>query len=113
MVGKLKKINYKFIRKSSLFVVDSIIVNMCFALNACKTFIPFFIAKIDPYLEASMGAPSQRTQRTQVIAGTCNPRWNSSMQFFVRNANEDVLCLTVFDKDYFAPNGNITFRNLF
>ena len=53
-----------------------------------------------------MGAPSQRTQRTQVITGTCNPRWNSSMQFFVRNLNEDVLCLTVFDKDYFAPNGN-------
>ena len=53
-----------------------------------------------------MGAPSQRTQRTQVIPGTCNPRWNSSMQFFVRNLNEDVLCLTVFDKDYFAPNGN-------
>ena len=44
-----------------------------------------------------MGAPYQRTQRTQVIPGTCNPRWNSSMQFFVRNANEDVLCLTVFD----------------
>ena len=62
-------------------------------------------AKIDPYLEASMGAPSQRTQRTQVIPGTCNPRWNSSMQFFVRNASEDVLCLTVYDKDYFAPNG--------
>ena len=66
----------------------------------------FFLAKIDPYLEASMGAPSQRTQRTKVIPGTCNPRWNSSMQFFVRNLNEDVLCLTVFDKDYFAPNGN-------
>ena len=63
------------------------------------------LAKIDPYLEASMGAPSQRTQRTQVIQGTCNPRWNSSMQFFVRNASEDVLCLTVYDKDYFAPNG--------
>ena len=54
-----------------------------------------------------MGAPSQRTQRTQVIPGTCNPRWNSSMQFFVRNANEDVLCLTVFDKDYFSPNGKL------
>ena len=65
------------------------------------------LAKIDPYLEASMGAPYQRTQRTQVIPGTCNPRWNSSMQFFVRNANEDVLCLTVFDKDYFAPNGRL------
>ena len=58
-----------------------------------------------------MGAPSQRTQRTQVIAGTCNPRWNSSMQFFVRNANEDVLCLTVFDKDYFAPNGRLKENN--
>ena len=54
-----------------------------------------------------MGAPSQRTQRTQVIPGTCHPRWNTSMQFFVRNANEDVLCLTVFDKDYFAPNGKL------
>ena len=70
-------------------------------------------AKIDPYLEASLGAPSQRTQRTQVIPGTCNPRWNSSMQFFVRNASEDVLCLTVYDKDYFAPNGKSKYRKCF
>ena len=28
------------------------------------------------------------------------------MQFFIKDPEEDVLCLTVFDKDYFSPNGN-------
>ena len=43
--------------------------------------------------------------KTSVIANTCNPKWNANMQFFIQNPNEDVLCITVFDKDYFSPNG--------
>ena len=59
------------------------------------------LGKIDPYCEVSMGA---QEDKTNVISNTCNPKWNSNMQFFVKHPEEDVLCITVFDKDYFAPN---------
>ena len=44
--------------------------------------------------------------KTKVIANTLNPRWNASMQFLVKNLHEDVLCISVFDRDLFSPNGN-------
>ena len=53
------------------------------------------------YCEASMGS---QEQKTAVVAG-CNPHWNSSMQFLIRDLQEDILCLTVFDRDFFSPNG--------
>jgi len=52
------------------------------------------------YCEASMGS---QEQKTAVVAG-CNPHWNSSMQFLIRDLQEDILCLTVFDRDFFSPN---------
>ena len=27
------------------------------------------------------------------------------MQFLVKDLNQDVLCITVLDRDYFSPNG--------
>ena len=51
-------------------------------------------------------------QKTGVISSTCNPKWNKNMQFFIMDPSQDVLCLTVFDKDYFAPNGKGTFKIL-
>lgn len=44
--------------------------------------------------------------RTKVYPGSCDPKWNSSMQFLVKDVREDVLCITVFDQGYFSPNGN-------
>ena len=58
--------------------------------------------KIDPYCEVSMGV---QENKTPVISSTCNPKWNSNMQFFIKDPKQDVLCVTVFDKDYFSPNG--------
>jgi len=57
--------------------------------------------KVDPYCEVSMG---YQEHRTGVINSTCNPKWNSNMQFFIKDPDQDVLCITVFDKDYFSPN---------
>ena len=37
------------------------------------------------------------------IAGS-NPHWNTSMQFLIKDVNQDILCLTVFDRDYFSPD---------
>ena len=38
------------------------------------------------------------------VTGT-NPHWNTSMQFLIRDVEQDILCLTVYDRDFFAPDG--------
>jgi len=57
--------------------------------------------KSDPYCEVTIGS---QEHRTKVVPGTLNPKWNDSMQFIVKDLNQDVLCITVFDRDYFSPN---------
>ncbi|ODM95301.1 Intersectin-2 [Orchesella cincta] len=57
--------------------------------------------KSDPYCEVSLGS---EIKRTRVIRATLNPKWNDSMQFSVKDLHEDILCVTVYDRDYFAPN---------
>ena len=58
--------------------------------------------KSDPYCEITMGA---QEHKTKVITNTLNPKWNASMQFTIRDLHEDVLCITVYDRDLFTPNG--------
>jgi len=58
--------------------------------------------KSDPYCEITMGA---QEHKTKVIPNTLNPKWNASMQFTIRDLHEDVLCITVYDRDLFTPNG--------
>jgi len=55
---------------------------------------------IHAYCEASMGS---QEQKTAVVTG-CNPHWNASMQFLIKDVTQDILCLTVFDRDFFSPN---------
>ncbi|XP_077977214.1 intersectin-1-like isoform X2 [Glandiceps talaboti] len=55
----------------------------------------------DPYCEVSMGV---QEHKTKIIQNCLNPKWNSSMQFIVRDPDQDVLCITVFDRDFFSPN---------
>lgn len=57
--------------------------------------------KSDPYCEVSMGV---QEHKTKVIQATLNPRWNASMQFTIKDLEQDVLCITVFDRDLFSPN---------
>ena len=69
---------------------------------------------VHAYCEASIGS---QEQKTAVVAGSlnplfssmsclpgCNPHWNASMQFLVKDLQQDILCLTVFDRDFFSPN---------
>ena len=69
---------------------------------------------VHAYCEASIGS---QEQKTAVVAGFlnppllimfglpgCNPHWNASMQFLVKDLQQDILCLTVFDRDFFSPN---------
>lgn len=44
-------------------------------------------------------------ERTPVVPGTNCPMWDTSMQFLVKDLHEDTLCITVFDKGYYTPDG--------
>ena len=58
--------------------------------------------KSDPYCEVTMGA---QEHKTKVLNNTLNPKWNHSMQFTIRDPQQDTLCITVYDRDLFTPNG--------
>ena len=49
-----------------------------------------------------MGSQSYTTRTLQ---DTLNPKWNFNCQFFIKDLYQDVLCLTVFDRDQFSPDG--------
>lgn len=40
-----------------------------------------------------------------VVQDTLNPKWNSNCQFFIKDLEQDVLCVTVFERDQFSPDG--------
>ena len=66
--------------------------------------------KSDAYCEITMGA---QEHKTKVIPNTVNPKWNASMQFTIRDLHEDVLCITVYDRDLFTPNGQYMYAHCF
>uniref|UniRef100_A0A8C5NZP9 Intersectin 2 n=1 Tax=Jaculus jaculus TaxID=51337 RepID=A0A8C5NZP9_JACJA len=65
-------------------------------LKACKP-----NGKSNPYCEISMGSQSFTTRTLQ---DTLNPKWNFNCQFFIKDLYQDVLCLTMFDRDQFSPD---------
>lgn len=42
---------------------------------------------------------------TKTMQDTLNPKWNSTCQFFIRDLEQEVLCITVFERDQFSPDG--------
>ncbi|XP_057373684.1 intersectin-1-like isoform X2 [Daphnia carinata] len=57
--------------------------------------------KSDTFCEVYLGS---QEHRTKVVPKSLNPKWNASMQFLVKDLQQDVLCITVLDRDYFSPN---------
>ncbi|XP_072018783.1 intersectin-1-like isoform X2 [Amphiura filiformis] len=55
----------------------------------------------DPYCEVRMGS---QEHKTRVVQDNLNPVWDASMQFTVKDLEQDVLCITVYDRDLFSPN---------
>ncbi|XP_015921274.2 intersectin-1 isoform X1 [Parasteatoda tepidariorum] len=93
-----KNLNHqKTLRSQAIQGVGRLLVVVVEGINlkACSN------GQSNPYCEVSMGS---QEQKTKVIPNTLNPRWNASMQFLVKNLNEDVLCISVFDRDLFSPN---------
>lgn len=58
--------------------------------------------KSNPYCEVTMGS---QCHITKTIQDTLNPKWNSNCQFFIRDLEQEVLCITVFERDQFSPDG--------
>uniref|UniRef100_A0A665UYZ6 Intersectin 2b n=1 Tax=Echeneis naucrates TaxID=173247 RepID=A0A665UYZ6_ECHNA len=52
--------------------------------------------KSNPYCEVTMGAQIF-TSRT--INDTLNPKWNFNCQFHIKDLYQDVLCITIFERD--------------
>ena len=72
--------------------------------NTSNCFALLVAGKSDPYCEVSMGS---QEHRTRVVNNTLNPKWNASMQFTIRDLHQDVLCITVYDRDLYSPNGKV------
>uniref|UniRef100_A0AAV2KEG3 Uncharacterized protein n=2 Tax=Knipowitschia caucasica TaxID=637954 RepID=A0AAV2KEG3_KNICA len=65
-------------------------------LKACKP-----NGKSNPYCELTMGA---QCYTSRPVTDTLNPKWNFNCQFFIKDVYQDVLCITVFEKDQFCPD---------
>ncbi|XP_018522386.1 intersectin-2b [Lates calcarifer] len=57
--------------------------------------------KSNPYCEVTMGA-QMFTSRT--LNDTLNPKWNFNCQFHIKDLYQDVLCITIFERDQFSPD---------
>uniref|UniRef100_A0A1A8H457 Intersectin 2a n=2 Tax=Nothobranchius korthausae TaxID=1143690 RepID=A0A1A8H457_9TELE len=65
-------------------------------LKACKP-----NGKSNPYCELTIGA---QCYTSRPISDTLNPKWNFNCQFFIKDLYQDVLSITVFEKDQFSPD---------
>uniref|UniRef100_I3IVP3 Intersectin 2a n=1 Tax=Oreochromis niloticus TaxID=8128 RepID=I3IVP3_ORENI len=65
-------------------------------LKACKP-----NGKSNPYCELTMGA---QCYTSRPISDTLSPKWNFNCQFFIKDLYQDVLCITVSEKDQFSPD---------
>ncbi|XP_048105795.1 intersectin-2a isoform X3 [Alosa alosa] len=65
-------------------------------LKSCKP-----NGKSNPYCELTMGA---QCYTSKSLSDTLNPKWNFNCQFFIKDLYQDVLCITVFERDQFSPD---------
>ncbi|XP_041839803.1 intersectin-2b isoform X2 [Melanotaenia boesemani] len=57
--------------------------------------------KSNPYCEVTMGA---QIFMSRTLNDTLNPKWNFNCQFHIKDLYQDVLCITVFERDQFSPD---------
>ncbi|XP_041105655.1 intersectin-2-like isoform X1 [Polyodon spathula] len=65
-------------------------------LKSCKP-----NGKSNPYCEITMG---YQCFTTRTLTDTLNPKWNFNCQFFVKDIYQDVLCITVYERELFSPD---------
>ncbi|MGH0151225.1 UNVERIFIED_CONTAM: hypothetical protein FKN15_042703 [Acipenser sinensis] len=78
--------------------IGRLLVNIIEAteLKSCKP-----NGRSSPYCEITMG---YQCFTTRTLTDTLNPKWNFNCQFFVKNIYQDVLCITVYERDQFSPD---------
>lgn len=60
--------------------------------------------KSNPYCEVTMGA---QIFTSRMLNDTLNPKWNFNCQFHIKDLYQDVLCITVLERDQFSPDGQL------
>ncbi|RXN24304.1 intersectin-2-like isoform X2 [Labeo rohita] len=65
-------------------------------LKSCKP-----NGKSNPYCELTMGTQCYTSHHQP---DTLNPKWNFNCHFFIKDLYQDVLCLTIFERDQFSPD---------
>ncbi|OQR76473.1 intersectin-2-like [Tropilaelaps mercedesae] len=55
----------------------------------------------DTFCSLSLGG---QTHVTSVVPSSANPSWNATMQFVVKDLKQEVLCITVLQRQKFSPN---------
>ncbi|KAM3932370.1 intersectin-2 isoform 2-T2 [Leptodactylus fuscus] len=71
-------------------------INEAAELKACRP-----NGKSNPYCEVTLGS---QCYTSRAVSDTLNPKWNFNCQFFLKDLYQDVLCITVFDRDQFSPD---------
>nr|XP_023996104.1 LOW QUALITY PROTEIN: intersectin-2-like [Salvelinus alpinus] len=65
-------------------------------LKSCKP-----NGKSNPYCEVTMGG---QNYTSKTLSDTVNPKWNFNCQFNIRDLYQEVLCITIFQRDQFSPD---------
>lgn len=95
-----------FVTSSQLMLVSS--SWMCPIVSWCGPSSPHLLAhlsrsgKSNPYCEVTMG---DQVFTSRTLNDTVNPKWNFNCQFHIRDVYQDVLCITIYERDPFAPDG--------
>ncbi|KAI1895691.1 hypothetical protein AGOR_G00108850 [Albula goreensis] len=66
-------------------------------LKSCKP-----NGKGNPYCEVTIG---EQCYTSRTLNDTLNPKWNFNCQFFIKDLYQDVLCITILERDPFSPDG--------
>uniref|UniRef100_A0AAY4ABZ7 Intersectin 2b n=1 Tax=Denticeps clupeoides TaxID=299321 RepID=A0AAY4ABZ7_9TELE len=57
--------------------------------------------KSNPYCEVTIGA---QCYTSRALNDSTNPKWNFNCQFHIRDVYQDVLCITIFEREQFTPD---------
>uniref|UniRef100_A0AAZ3Q120 Intersectin 2b n=1 Tax=Oncorhynchus tshawytscha TaxID=74940 RepID=A0AAZ3Q120_ONCTS len=57
--------------------------------------------KSNPYCEVTMEA---QNYTSKTLSDTVNPKWNFNCQFNIRDLYQEVLCITIFQREQFSPD---------
>lgn len=86
----------------SLSLVSCVLFTRCLQVIHLLLLSP--PGKSNPYCEVTMG---DQIFTSRTLNDTLNPKWNFNCQFHIRDVYQDVLCITIFEKDLFSPDGQL------